>query len=316
MMLQPFTANLVREREHKVIVAIVRALIERPGLAHQLAGRLDRSLGQIRSLFRVGGNIEEVLGRYIAFQRLALTFKKKLAVSLVYPALLVTMVLVMIVFLVTYVVPEFATLFENLNAKLPAITVLMLAVGTRAQKLAPFLAIGLVLMVIFFWRWKNTDRGAEQIDSVILRMPLLGEIWLKYQVANFSRMLSTLLAGGLPLVPSLETAGASMSSRRILNGIADTAARVREGQTLSGSLEQQKMFPDLSVEMIEVGESTGALPAMLNSVAEFYEEDVQTALGATMALIEPVILIIMAVFVGGVLISLYLPIFSLGSNIH
>jgi type IV pilus assembly protein PilC len=262
------------------------------------------------------GNIEEVLGRYIAFQRLALTFKKKLAVSLVYPALLVTMVMVMIVFLVTYVVPEFAKLFENLNAKLPAITVLMLEVGTRAQRLAPFLAIGAVLIVAFFWRWKNTDRGAERIDSVILRMPLLGDIWLKYQVANFSRMLSTLLAGGLPLVPSLETAGASMSSRRILNGIVETAARVREGQTLSGSLEQQKMFPDLSVEMIEVGESTGALPAMLNSVAEFYEEDVQTALGATMALIEPVILIIMAVFVGGVLISLYLPIFSLGSNIH
>jgi type IV pilus assembly protein PilC len=262
------------------------------------------------------GNMEEVLGRYIAFQRLALTFKKKLAVSLVYPALLVTMVMVMIVFLVTYVVPEFAKLFENLNAKLPAITVMMLAIGTRAQKLAPFLFIGVIVVAAIFWRWKNTDRGAEQLDSVILKLPLLGDIWLKYQVANFSRMLSTLLSGGLPLVPSLETAGASMSSRRILNGIAETASRVREGQTLSGSLEQQKMFPDLSVEMIEVGESTGALPAMLNSVAEFYEEDVQTALGATMALIEPVILIIMAVFVGGVLISLYMPIFSLGSNIH
>jgi type IV pilus assembly protein PilC len=262
------------------------------------------------------GNMEEVLGRYIAFQRLALTFKKKLAVSLVYPALLVTMVMVMIVFLVTYVVPEFAKLFENLNAKLPAITVLMLAMGTRAQKYAPFLAIGVVVLAAVIWRWKNTDRGAEQIDAVILKTPVLGEIWLKYQVASFSRMLSTLLAGGLPLVPSLETAGASMSSRRILNGIVETAARVREGQTLSGSLEQQKMFPDLSVEMIEVGESTGALPAMLNSVAEFYEEDVQTALGAAMSLIEPVILIIMAVFVGGVLISLYMPIFSLGSNIH
>jgi len=228
----------------------------------------------------------------------------------------VTMVLVMIVFLVTYVVPEFATLFENLNAKLPAITILMLAVGTRAQKWAPYLAVAIVVAGVLFWRWKSTDRGAERVDAIILRMPLLGDIWLKYQVANFSRMLSTLLAGGLPLVPSLETAGASMSSRRILNGISEAAVRVREGQTLSGSLEQQKMFPDLSVEMIEVGESTGALPAMLNSVAEFYEEDVQTALGATMALIEPVILIVMAVFVGGVLISLYLPIFSLGANIH
>jgi type IV pilus assembly protein PilC len=262
------------------------------------------------------GNMEEVLGRYIAFQRLALTFKKKLAVSLVYPALLVTMVFVMVIFLVTYVVPEFAKLFENLNAQLPTITVIMLAIGTRAQKYAPYLAIAVVMIGALLWRWKSSDRGAERIDAMVLKMPLLGDIWLKYQVANFSRMLSTLLAGGLPLVPSLETAGSSMSSRRILNGIAEAAVRVREGQTLSGSLEQQKMFPDLSVEMIEVGESTGALPAMLNSVAEFYEEDVQTALGATMALIEPVILIVMAVFVGGVLISLYLPIFSLGSNIH
>jgi type IV pilus assembly protein PilC len=235
---------------------------------------------------------------------------------MVYPALLIMVVLCMLVFLVTYVVPQFAKLFENLNATLPAITVVMLAIGNNAQKYAPFVAIGLLAIGIGLWRWQRTDKGAEQVDRAILAMPLLGEIWLKYQVANFSRMLSTLLAGGMPLVPSLETAGASMSSRRILNGINDTASKVREGRSLAKSLEDQKMFPDLSVEMIEVGESTGALPAMLNSVAEFYEEDVQTALGAAMALIEPVILIIMALFVGGVLISLYLPIFTLGSNIH
>ena len=260
------------------------------------------------------GNMEEVLSRYISFQRLALTFKKKLAVSLVYPALLVTVVFFMLVFLITYVVPEFAKLFENLNAKLPAITVLMLAVGTYAQKYAPVFAVALVLLLVLVWRWKNTERGAEHIDRAILWLPLLGQIWLKYQVANFARMLSTLLSGGLPLVQALETAGDSMSSRRILNGVSEAASRVREGRTLAGSLEEQKMFPDLSVEMIEVGESTGALPAMLNSVAEFYEEDVQTALGAAMALIEPAILIVMAVFVGGVLISLYMPIFTLGSG--
>jgi type IV pilus assembly protein PilC len=262
------------------------------------------------------GNMEEVLARYISFQRLALTFKKKLAVSLVYPALLVTVVFFMMIFLVTYVVPQFAKLFENLNATLPTITVIMLAVGNNAQKYAPLGAVVLVILLALFWRWKSTDKGAEAIDRVILRLPLLGQIWLKYQVANFSRMLSTLLAGGLPLVPSLETAGASMSSRRILNGVSVAAIRVREGRSLAKSLEEQNMFPELSVEMIEVGESTGALPAMLNSVAEFYEEDVQTALGAAMALIEPLILIVMAVFVGGVLISLYLPIFTLGSGIH
>jgi type IV pilus assembly protein PilC len=262
------------------------------------------------------GNMEEVLSRYIAFQRLALTFKKKLAVSMVYPALLVTVVFGMLIFLVTYVVPQFAKLYSDMNAQLPAITLIMLNIGTHAQRYAPLLGVAAIVAVLLLWQWKRTDRGAEAVDRGILRMPILGDVWLKYQVANFSRMLSTLLAGGMPLVPSLETAGASMSSRRILNGIKEAAVHVREGRALAKSLEDQKMFPDLSVEMIEVGESTGALPAMLNSVAEFYEEDVQTALGAAMALIEPVILIIMAVFVGGILISLYLPIFTLGSSIH
>jgi type IV pilus assembly protein PilC len=262
------------------------------------------------------GNMDEVLTRYISFQRLTLTFKKKLAVSLVYPALLVSVVTVMLIFLVTYVVPQFAKLYSDLNAQLPVVTLMMLEVGTHAQRYAPALVLALVGAIVLVWRWKATDRGADTIDRATHHLPIVGDIWLKYHVSTFSRMLSTLLTGGMPLVPSLETAGASMTSRKILNGIENAAVRVREGQSLARSLEEQKIFPDLSVEMIEVGESTGALPAMLSSVAEFYEEDVQTALAAAMALIEPVILIIMAVFVGGILISLYLPIFTLGSSIH
>jgi type IV pilus assembly protein PilC len=258
------------------------------------------------------GNIDEVLTRYINFQRLAMTFRKKLFVSLIYPTLLISVVTVMVMFLFTYVVPKFADLFESLNAQLPAITLFMLAVGKNAQKYFPFIVIGLAVGGFLFWQWKKTDSGADRIDRVILSLPLLGDIRLKHQVATFSRMLATLLQGGLPLVPSMETAGGSMTSRRILKGIMRASVRVREGQGLAGSLEEQKIFPDLAVEMLEVGESTGALPAMLNSVAEFYEEDVQTALGASMALIEPLILIVMAIFVGGVLISLYLPIFTLG----
>ena len=258
------------------------------------------------------GNIDEVLNRYINFQRLAMTFRKKLFVSLIYPTLLVTIVTIMVMFLFTYVVPKFAELFNTLDAKLPAITLFMLAVGVNAQKYFPFIVGGLVTAGFIFWQWRKTDSGADQIDRVILSMPLLGDIRLKHQVATFSRMLATLLQGGLPLVPSMETAGNSMSSRSILKGIMRASVRVREGQGLASSLEEQKIFPDLAVEMLEVGESTGALPAMLNSVAEFYEEDVQTALAASMALIEPLILIVMAVFVGGVMISLYLPIFSLG----
>ena len=258
------------------------------------------------------GNMDEVLTRYINFQRLAMTFRKKLFVSLIYPTLLVTVVMIMVTFLFTYVVPKFADLFNSLDAKLPAITVFMLAVGVNAQKYAPFVLVGLIVLGFVLWRWKETDAGADRIDRAILSLPLLGEIRLKHQVASFSRMLATLLQGGLPLVPAMETAGTSMTSRRILKGIVRAGTRVREGQGLAPSLEEQEIFPGLAVEMIEVGESTGALPQMLNSVAEFYEEDVQTALGATMALIEPIILMVMAIFVGGVLISLYMPIFTLG----
>lgn len=262
------------------------------------------------------GSMEEVLGRYITYQRMVQTFRKKLMVSLVYPALLVSVVTVMLIFLITYVVPKFAELFNELGAQLPAITVFMLTVGLNAQKYAWIVLVVAAVAVILLLQWKQSDRGAERIDRFLLKLPLIGEIRLKYQVANFSRILATLLQGGLPLVPAMETAGESMSSRQMLNGVAAAAERVKEGQTLAHSLEAQKLFPDLAVEMLEVGESTGALPAMLGSVAEFYEEDVQTALSAAMALIEPLILIIMAVFVGGILISLYMPIFTLGAGVH
>jgi len=262
------------------------------------------------------GSMEEVLGRYIAYQRMVQTFRKKLLASLVYPALLVSMVTLMLIFLITFVVPKFADLYNSLGAQLPAVTVFMLQFGLNAQKYGWLVLLVGVVLIVLLWQWKQSDKGAQRIDRFLLLLPLIGEIRLKYQVANFSRILATLLQGGLPLVPAMQTAGESMSSRQMLNGVTAAAERVKEGQSLAHSLETQNLFPDLAVEMLEVGESTGALPAMLASVAEFYEEDVQMALSAAMALIEPVILIFMAVFVGGILISLYWPIFNLAGNVH
>jgi type IV pilus assembly protein PilC len=262
------------------------------------------------------GNLEEVLNRFIAFQRLALGFRKKLLASLVYPALLMTLVIVMLIFLVTYVIPQFATLYAAIGKPeaVPPITQFMLSLGVSARKYLLAIGAGVLLAGALLWRWKNSDSGAIALEKLRRRIPVLGDIWLKYQVAIFSRMLSTLLAGGLPLVPAMETAGASMQSRYIAAGIAQASHRVREGASLSKSLEETSTIPDLAIEMIEVGESTGALPAMLTSVAEFYEEDVQTALTAAMSLIEPVILIVMGVIVAFVLLSLYLPIFTLGAG--
>jgi type IV pilus assembly protein PilC len=257
------------------------------------------------------GNLEEVLNRYVAFQRMVLAFRKKLLVALIYPAILVAAVVGVLLFLVTYVVPEFAELYRALEAELPAITQVMLTIGVHVRAYLPIVVIALALAGLFLWRWGRTGRGAETLDRLRLRLPLLGDIWLKYQVATFARTLATLLSGGIPLVSALETAGASMRSRLIATSVMQAAQRVREGMPLSRSLALGGVFPELPVEMIEVGESTGALPTMLTSTAEFYEDDVQNALTAAMALIEPVIIIFMAVVVGLVLLSLYVPIFTL-----
>jgi type IV pilus assembly protein PilC len=259
------------------------------------------------------GNLEEVLKRYLDFQRVSLTFTKKLKASLIYPCLLITLVFGLFIFLITFVVPRFATLYDQLGTNLPALTMFMLALGQAAQHYALYALPLLALLIYLLYRWSRTDRGADRIDGIRIKMPIFGTIWLKYQVALFSRTLSTLLSGGLPLVPSLETAARSIASKRIAKAVFSSVSTVREGKGLSQSLASTKVFPALSVEMIEVGESTGALPGMLNSVAEFFEEDVQTALTAAMSLIEPAILIVMGVVVVVILISLYLPIFSLGN---
>jgi type IV pilus assembly protein PilC len=260
------------------------------------------------------GNLEEVLGRYIAFQRISVSFRKKLISSLWYPALLICALTVMLTFLLTYVVPQFADLYSTLNASLPGITVFMLEIGRAIQHYYYIILLVLVGVVLLVTMWARSERGSRTLDAIRYKLPLFGQIWMKYQIAMFSRTLSTLLTGGLPLVPSLETASQSINSHKIASNVEAAAKRVREGRSLSASVEETGFFPDLAIEMMEVGESTGALPAMLNSVAEFYEEDVQNSLATAMQLIEPAILIFMGITVAFVLLSLYLPIFSLGAQ--
>jgi type IV pilus assembly protein PilC len=258
------------------------------------------------------GHLEDVLGRFLAFQRISLTFRKKLTASLFYPAMLITMVTALFIFLISFVVPRFAMLYDEIGTNLPEATRLLLAVGNNFQHYILWVLGGVALIAYLLYRYFNTAKGAARMDRIRIGMPIFGNIWRKYQVALFVRTLSTLLTGGLPPVPSLETAARSISSKIIATAVFDSVGSVREGKSLARSLEKTEVFPDLAIEMIDVGESTGALPQMLNSVAEFFEEDVQTALTASLALIEPAILIVMGCVVVVILIALYLPIFSLG----
>jgi type IV pilus assembly protein PilC len=258
------------------------------------------------------GNLQEVLERYVSFQRISLTFRKKLITSLIYPCVLLVLVFALMFFMFAVVIPQFGKLYEQLGSKLPWITTDLLNFGEWLNR--NMIWIGVTILVIggAFYRFASTERGKDIIDRVRIGLPVFGKIWLKYQVALFARTLSTLLTGGLSLVPSLETAARSISSRRVSQAVISSITTVREGKSLAEALENTGVFPDLAAEMITVGEQTGALPAMLNSVSEFFEEDVAAALTAALALIEPFILIVMGVVVVIILISLYLPIFSLG----
>ena len=261
------------------------------------------------------GALVEVMDRYIAYQRLALAVRKKILVSLMYPAILIVLVIGLVIFLITFVVPNFAQLYSSMSAELPAITQFLIALGTTARSYILLAAAALVGAFVAFRVWSRKEEAQAKVDMVKRRTPLLGEIWIKFQVAQFSRVLSTLLIGGIPLVQALETAAQSLSSALLKQALNKAKRMVREGESLSASLNATGIFPPLSIDMVEVGESTGALAAMLNSVAEFYEEDVNTRMAATLALIEPAIMIFMGVFVAFVLIALYLPIFSLAETL-
>jgi type IV pilus assembly protein PilC len=262
------------------------------------------------------GSLPEVLDRFLTYQKLALAVRKKLLLSLLYPAFLVVLVTALIVFLVTYVVPSFAQLYESMQAKLPAATQILIAVGTTARNYILALVGGVVGVVVLFNLWARGEAAQVRIDAVKRRTPILGDIWVKYQVAQLARVLSTLLIGGIPLLQALETASESLASKLLRRSLETARQKVREGESLSKALSGTRIFPGLSIDMIEVGESTGALPAMLGSVAEFYEDDVNTQMTAALSLIEPVIMIFMGTFVAFVLVALYLPIFSLADTLR
>ncbi len=262
------------------------------------------------------GSLVEVIDRYISYQKLALAVRKKIMVSLLYPSLLVVLVIALVIFLITYVVPNFAELYASMQAELPPMTQALIYIGLAAKNYLLLMAGGAAGAAVLFSVWLRSGRARARLDRWKLKIPLFGAIWIKYQVAQFSRVLSTLLVGGIPLLQALETSGESLGNQLLRESIASAAKLVKEGRPLSAGLEQTGIIPRLAVEMIQVGESTGALPAMLNSVAEFFEEDVNTRMQAALSLIEPAIMILMGCFVAFVLVSLYLPIFTLAEKIQ
>lgn len=256
------------------------------------------------------GNLSGVLEYYIAYQKVSTGVRKKILATLVYPVLLIVVATIIVTYLVTAVVPKFAVLYRDLGVELPAPTrVLMsLTVDYRFFVLGTIAAIFAAAIGVYVW--SRTDEGGAAFDRFKFKLPILGDTLLKFQVAQFSRTLATLLSGGTTLVTALQTASDALTSKLLRSTILQATQMVREGESLHGALVSRRVMPDMALDMIEVGETSGALGPMLTSIAEFYEEEVSLRLSAMVSIIEPVILIFMGILVAFILISLYLPIFS------
>ena len=260
------------------------------------------------------GNLVDVIQRYVRYEKTIITAGKKFRNSLIYPAFLVVLSIVMVGVILGYVIPRFGELYSGLNAQLPLPTQVLITVANVIQS-SLILAVPLLLGILVVFRlWSGSVRGRSWIDDFKLRLPVLGTIWSMFAIAQLSRTLATLLEGGIPLVSALEVAHESSGNRVIADAISDGRIRVQEGMSLADALEATGKFPELALEMIAVGEQTGALPDMLNHVADFYDEDLDLRLSALLSWVEPVILIFVAGFVASILVALYLPIFSIGAR--
>jgi type IV pilus assembly protein PilC len=261
------------------------------------------------------GNLSGVLDYYIAYQRVSTGVKKKIIATLVYPTILIVVSMLILTYIVTVVIPKFAELYRDLNVDLPAPTQLLIAVTVDYRYLVLGGVAALFLGALGVYFWSRTEDGGAVLDRLKFRLPVIGDTLLKFQVAQFSRTLATLLAGGTPLVAGLQTASDALASKLVRGTVLQATQLVREGESLHSALASGRVMPDLALDMIEVGESSGALAPMLTSVAEFYEEEVSLRLSMLVSIIEPVLLIFMGLFVASILISLYLPVFSLSGTV-
>jgi len=259
------------------------------------------------------GNLDAVLRRFVEYSKIISTLKRKTVSALVYPAILIALAIGLVSLIVLKVVPAFSDFYGSFGADLPLVTKIIVRVSNFIRGQFPFLVIGGVAAVIAIFAWIRQPGQKARFDHLLLGVPMLGEVARKFSTSQMARTLATLLGGGLPLVNALDIASKSIGNQFMAAQVTIVSGRVREGESFARALEARGVFPDVAVKMAEVGESTGALQDMLNTVADFYDEEIATTMERFVTLVEPVLLVVMGVVIAGLLLALYMPLFQLSS---
>jgi type IV pilus assembly protein PilC len=259
------------------------------------------------------GNLDEVIRRYVAYEKVIGAVRRRTISALIYPMILVTMMLGLVGIIVLRVVPAFSEFYTQFGRPLPLSTRIVIGVSGFVVGNLPVISVGVIAALIGLVSWWKQPGQRTRIDRLLLELPWAGETVRKFGTAQLARTLATLLGGGIPLVNALEIGGRSMTNRYLAAELAEVTRRVREGESFAASLLARGVFPDVAVKMVEVGESTGALQEMLNSLGEFYDEEIETEVARFITLIEPVILVVMGAIIALVVLALYMPLFELSS---
>ncbi len=261
------------------------------------------------------GNLDAVLRRFVAYAKTVDTVRSKTISALIYPAILIGLAVVLVGIIVIKVVPTFSEFYLSFDADLPVSTRVIVAVSDVIRSQLLLIGTAIVLGVVAFMGWIRRPGQGARFDALVLKLPWVGPSVHKFATAQMARTLATLLGGGIPLVNALEIAARAAGNRHMRAELEVVAQKVREGQSFSGTLLERRTVPDVAIKMIEVGESTGALTEMLNSLADFYDEEIDTDLGRFVTMIEPALLVFMGIVIATIVLALYMPLFQLSSVI-
>jgi type IV pilus assembly protein PilC len=262
------------------------------------------------------GSLDKVLGQYLSYQKQSRGFRKKFISALIYPAFLLVFLGGLIAFVIEFIVPQFAKLYADMDVQLPALTTFVIAFAMQVKHYSLLIIMGLVGLGLLLKTAAQSEKARMGWERVKFRLPLVGSLLLKFSVAEFARTLAVLLQGGTPIIPALDTAKESVSSPWLSRAIAQARTEVAAGKELSACLRTSGFFPSIALDMMEVGETTGAMSNMLEALAEFFEEDVNIDLETRLSLVGPVMIALIAVVVAFVLIAFYLPLFSMAAMVH
>jgi type IV pilus assembly protein PilC len=259
------------------------------------------------------GNLDAVIRRYVTYDKIVGAVKRRTLSALIYPSILVTMMILLIGIIVVKVVPAFSDFYANFDRELPLSTRIIVGVSNAVVSNIVFIVAGVIGLGVAIAYWSRQPAQRHRLDKWVLDVPWVGETARKFFTSQLARTLATLLGGGIPLVNALEISVRSLSNQHLARDLDRVRIRVQEGQGFAAALRERNVFPDVAVKMVEVGESTGALQEMLNSLAEFYDEEIETEVGRFITLVEPVILVIMGIVIAVVVLALYMPLFELTS---